>query len=190
MTMIFAKALRLFLVLTLLTGVVYPIGMTIMAKMLFPERAEGSIVKWKGVPAGSALLAQKFESPRYFHPRPSACDFNTIPSGASNQGPTSTALKKAVQERAVNLRAAHALHPDAPVPLDLLFASGSGLDPHISPAAMAFQMDRVARARGFTPPQRARLEKVSRELIEPPQFGFLGEARVNVLLLNLALDNL
>ena len=184
------KALRLFLLLTLVTGVVYPIGMTITARMLFPECAGGSIVKRKGVPAGSALLAQKFESPRYFHPRPSASDFSTIPSGAGNQGPTSTALKNAVRERAASLRAAHALHSDAPVPPDLLFASGSGLDPHISPAAIVFQMDRIAGARGFTPEQRLRLEKVSREFIEPPQFGFLGEARVNVLLLNLALDAL
>jgi len=188
--MIFAKALRLFLALTLVTGVIYPIGMTIIAKMLFPERAGGSIVKWKGVPAGSALLAQKFENTRYFHPRPSACDFSTTPSGASNQGPTSAALRKTVQERAASLRTAHALHPDAPVPPDLLLASGSGLDPHISPSAMAFQMERVARARGFTTPQRARLENVAKEFIQPPQFGFLGEFRVNVLLLNLALDDL
>jgi K+-transporting ATPase ATPase C chain len=188
--MIVAKGLRLFLVLTLLTGVAYPVGMTITAKMLSPDRAGGSIVKWKGVPAGSALLAQKFESPRYFHPRPSACDFGTIPSGAGNQGPTSAALQKAVRDRAASLRAAYAAHPDIPVPPDLLFASGSGLDPHISPAAMDFQMNRVAGARGFTPEQRARLEKAAREVIEPPQFGVLGEARVNVLLLNLALDSL
>lgn len=184
------RALRLFLLLTLLTGVVYPIGMTITAGMLLPECAGGSIVKRGGASAGSALLAQKFESPRYFHPRPSASDYSAIPSGASNQGPTSAALKNAVRERAAGLRAAHALHPDAPVPPELLFASGSGLDPHISPAAMAFQMDRVAGARGFAPEQRARVETVARELIEPPQFGILGEARVNVLLLNLALDAL
>ena len=188
--MIFAKSLRLFLVLALLTGLLYPAGMTVMAKMFFPERSGGSIVKWKGAPAGSALLAQKFESPRYFHPRPSACDFKTVPSGASNLGPTSAALKKLVQERAANLRAAHALRPGASVPLDLLFASGSGLDPHISPTAMEFQMERVARERGFTTEQRARLQELARGFIEPPQCGFMGEPRVNVLLLNMALDGL
>jgi len=188
--MIILRAFRLFLVLTLLTGIIYPIGVTIAAKILFPESAGGSIVVCNGIPAGSALLAQQFASPRYFHPRPSAADFRTLPSGASNQGVTSTMLRQAVQERARDLCIAHALPFDAPVPPDLLFASGSGLDPHISPAAMVFQMERVARERGFTTQQRARLEQLAHEFIEPPQFGFMGEPRVNVLLLNVALDAL
>jgi len=184
------KAFRLFLVLMLLTGVIYPMGITIAAKYFFTAHACGSMVTRNGMPVGSALLAQKFESERYFHPRPSACDFATIPSGAGNQGPTSKALKQAVQERARNLRIAHALQPDAPVPADLLFASGSGLDPHISPEALAFQMAGVAKARGFTPDKRAQMEKLARSFIELPQFGIFGEPRVNVFLLNLALDAL
>lgn len=188
--MIVLNSFRLFLILMFLTGVIYPNGMTVVAKILFPESAGGSIVECNGIPAGSALIAQQFTSLRYFHSRPSACDFATIPSGAGNQGPTSKALKQTVQGRVWNLRISHALPSDAPVPPDLLFASGSGLDPHISPAAMEFQMERVARERGFTTQQRARLEKLAHEFIEPPQFGFMGEPRVNVLLLNIALDAL
>jgi K+-transporting ATPase ATPase C chain len=188
--MIIRQAFRLFLALMLLTGVIYPLGITLAARIFFPERAGGSIITRRGAPAGSALLAQKFESPRYFHPRPSACDFSAIPSGAGNQGPTSRALKRAILERATRLRHDQALPPDAPVPPDLLLASASGLDPHVSPAAAAFQMERVARARDLAPEQRARLGKIIQEFIEPPQFGSLGEPRVNVLLLNLALDDL
>lgn len=185
-----AKALRLFLALTFVTGAIYPLGMTLTARLLFPDRAGGGIVSINGVPIGSALLAQRFESRRYFHPRPSTCDFETAPSGASNQGPTSAALRRVVLERAADLRAAHALPAGAPIPPDLLLASGSGLDPHISSEAMEFQMGRVAEARGLMGERRALMERACRSLVEPPQWGFLGEARVNVLLLNIALDTL
>jgi len=140
---------------------------------------------------GSALLAQQFTGPKYFWPRPSAATYGTGPSGlaagsGSNFGPTSAQLQTNVRANAKALREAHKLPADAPVPADLVFASASGLDPHISPEAARFQITRVAAARSLSEEQVKALVEKS---IEPPQWGFLGEARVNVLLLNLALDD-
>jgi potassium-transporting ATPase KdpC subunit len=173
------QSLRIYLVLTLLTGILYPLAITGMAQFLFSKRANGSAVKVGGRLVGSELLAQKFESPRYFWPRPSAADFATLPSGASNKGPTSADLKKSINERRAKFGS------DAPV--DLLTASGSGLDPDISPEGAHSQIRRIATARGIAPEW---LEKLVEDAIEPPQLGFLGEPRVNVLRLNLALDDL
>ena len=184
------QSLRLFLMFTLVTGVIYPVGITFLARLLFPHEATGSIIERGNQPVGSVLLAQKFDSPRYFQPRPSASAFGTMPSGPSNLGPTSRTLKEAVQERMTSLRTINAPASDTPIPPDLVFASGSGLDPHISPEAMLFQMDRVTKARGFTAGQRIRFETIATGMIEDPQFWFLGESRVNVLLLNLVLDAL
>lgn len=171
------QALRLLLALTLLTGLIYPLVVTALGTGLFPHAARGSLVRQSERVIGSELLAQKFESPRYFWPRPSAADFATVASGASNQAPTSEALKKAVAERRAKFGAA--------APADLLTASGSGLDPHITPEAARHQASRVARARQLS------LEKMSALIAattERPQLGVLGELRVNVLKLNLALD--
>lgn len=173
------QALRLLILLTLLTGVAYPVAVTIAARLVFPNQASGSIVSRDGKAVGSALLAQKFESDRYFWPRPSAGDYATVPSGASNLGPTSEALKKAIAERRAKFGA------DAPV--EMLTASGSGLDPHISPEAAVQQINRVAKARNLNPERVGALVKVA---IEPPQWGIFGEPRVNVLALNLRLDAL
>ena len=181
------QSLRLTLLFTVLTGALYPLLVTGVAQLLFPRRANGSLVHREGRAVGSELLAQKFESPRYFHPRPSACDFATVPSGASNLGPTSAVLQSNVAARAAAFRRDHGVPNDAPVPSDLLFASGSGLDPHISPEAARAQVGRVAAARGLDSRHVAAL--VDR-FVEPPQLGFLGEPRVNVLQLNLAVDNL
>ncbi len=180
----FLTAIRLFALLTLLTGVLYPLAVTAIARVAFPAQANGSVVtNATGVPVGSALLAQKTESPRYFWPRPSAADYATVASGASNAAPTSAKLQTAVAERAVALRTAHGLPADAPVPADLLMTSGSGLDPHISPAAATFQAARVAAARNLT------LSTVTAAIAAHTESGgLLGEDRVNVLLLNLALD--
>ncbi|OGV71561.1 MAG: potassium-transporting ATPase subunit C [Lentisphaerae bacterium RIFOXYB12_FULL_65_16] len=183
-------ALRLLAALTVLTGAVYPLLITAVARAVFPRQAAGSLVQNEGSSVGSELLAQKFGSPRYFQPRPSAADFATVPSGASNLGPTSAVLRTTAQDRAAAVRAACGLAGDTPVPGDLLCASGSGLDPHISPESARLQLDRVARTRGLTPEHRARLESLVTALTEPPQFGVLGEPRVNVLCLNLALDRL
>ncbi len=171
------QSLRVYIVLTVLTGVLYPVAMTGIAQLVFPRQASGSRIVENGKLVGSDLLAQKFESPRYFWPRPSATDYATVPSGASNKGPTSADLKKSIEERRTNL--------GSEAPIDLLTASGSGLDPHISPEAARAQIGRVAAARKMP------IEKVSEfvdRTIEPPQFGFLGESRVNVLHLNQALD--
>jgi K+-transporting ATPase ATPase C chain len=173
------QSLRIYIVLTLLTGILYPLAMTGIAQLLVPKQANGSRIVENGKLIGSDLLAQKFESPRYFWPRPSAADYATVASGAGNKGPTSADLKKSIDERRQKFG------NDAPV--DLLTASGSGLDPHISPEAARSQIQRVAGARKMSPQQiSALVDRVT----EPPQFGFLGEPRVNVLRLNQALDQL
>jgi K+-transporting ATPase ATPase C chain len=171
------KSLRAFIVFTLLVGVAYPLAITGIAQLLFHEKANGSLVVRDGNIVGSALLAQKNEDARLFWPRPSAADYATVPSGASNFGPTSAALKKQIAERAAKL--------GTNAPADLLFASGSGLDPHISPEAARFQVGRVAAARSL-PAERVR--QLVEKFTEPATLGFMGQARVNVLLLNLALD--
>lgn len=173
------QSIRMLIALTLLTGILYPVAMTGIAQTLFAWQANGSraVVNRKAI--GSDLLAQKFESPRYFWPRPSAADYATIPSGASNKGPTSVDLVKAIEGRRQKFGS------DAPG--DLLTASGSGLDPDISPQAARAQIARISAERNQPS------EKISALIIrtrERPQFGFLGEPRVNVLRLNLALDQL
>lgn len=165
--------------ITFLTGIIYPFAVTGLSYIASSREAEGSLILWRGKIIGSELLAQKFESARYFQPRPSAAGYATVPSGASNKGPTSADLLQAIKERRAKLG------PDAPV--DLLTASGSGLDPHISPAAAMFQVNRVAATRRIP---ADRLIHLVRDATEPPQFGFLGEPRVNVLLLNLKLDSI
>jgi K+-transporting ATPase ATPase C chain len=176
-------------------GVLYPLVMTVGLHALFPRQAEGSLVMRDGKVVGSALIAQQFSGPTYFWPRPSAGNsspvagapnaYATVPSGASNLGPTSATLQANVQAFAKALREAHKLPADAPVPADLVFTSASGVDPEISPEAARFQVARVAAARGVPVDQVAALVE---KFVQPRQWGFLGEPRVNVLLLNLALD--
>lgn len=171
------QSLRIYIVLTLLTGIIYPAVMTGIAQFVFPAQANGSRIIQDGKLIGSDLLAQKFESPRYFWPRPSASDFGTVPSGASNKGPTSADLKKSIDERRAKFGS------DAPV--DLLTSSASGLDPHISPEAARSQIPRIAAERKMS------IQKITAlvdQSIEPPQLEFLGEPKVNILRLNLALD--
>lgn len=181
------SALRIFLALTLLIGVLYPLAVTAIAHTLFPYRPGGSLVQIDGRVIGSELLAQKFSTARYFWPRPSAADYATVPSGASNLAWSSAQLKKVVAERRANLIGANGTQP---VPAELIFASGSGLDPHISPAAVFYQMDRVATARGFDGEQRRKLQNLIAQHTEQPLWGFLGQSRVNVLRLNIELDRL
>ena len=178
-------ALLLLFWLTILTGVVYPLSITGVAQALFPVQANGSLIDVGGVLVGSALVGQANDDPRYFWPRSSATGYNALPSGATNLGPTSGALAAAVAARAAALRRAHNLPPDAPIPADMLFASASGLDPHISPAAAQMQIERVAHARNLPAGQVTALVA---QFTEPLQLGLLGQPRVNVLLLNLALD--
>ncbi len=183
-------ALKLFVVLALLTGLIYPTILTVVAEVAFRSQAEGSQHVIDGKLVGSDLLAQKFESPKYFWPRPSADDFGTVASGASNLGPTTDSLKSAINDRVNKIRETYHLEPDGPIPDDLLTTSGSGLDPHISPEAARLQVSRIAAARNFTDAQKAQLTSLVNKSIEPPQLGLLGQARVNVLLLNLAVDQL
>lgn len=185
-----AIALRLLVWFTLLTGVAYPAIVTMIGHGLFHQRAGGSVISVGGKPVGSELLAQKFADPKYFQPRPSAGDtpFSTVPSAASNAGPTSEALRKSVDERAADLRQRFNPAPGAALPPDLLSTSGSGLDPHISPEAARLQTVSVAAARGFDAARRRELRDLVESAVEPPQLGFLGEPRVNVLKLNLAVD--
>ncbi|MBP9201920.1 MAG: potassium-transporting ATPase subunit KdpC [Gemmatimonadales bacterium] len=175
------------LLLTLLTGVLYPVAVTGIGAALFPRQAAGSQLRAGDRVVGSALLGQPFRGPQYFWPRPSATGpvpYNGALSSGSNLGPSNPALHQAVADRIAALRAAD---PDnlAPVPVDLVTASASGLDPHITPAAAEYQAARVARARGL-PVDRVRA--LVARYTEGRQFGILGEARVHVLRLNLALD--
>jgi len=180
-------ALVLLILMTALTGVVYPLLVTAFSQVGMPERANGSLIVREGKPVGSTLIGQPFGDPKHFWSRPSATSpypYNAASSSGSNQGPTNPALTDAVAGRIKALRDAD---PDnkAPVPADLVTASGSGLDPHISPAAAEYQVARVAKARSLDP---AKLKALVAEATEGRQLGFLGEPRVNVLKLNLALD--
>jgi K+-transporting ATPase ATPase C chain len=163
------QSILLTVIFTIITGILYSLAITGIAQVAFPRQANGD----------ATLLAQKFTGEKYFWPRPSACDYSTVPSGASNLGPTSAALRSNVAARVAML--------GTDSPADLLYTSGSGLDPHISPEAARFQVARVAKARGLTNEQVAGLVE---KFVEPPQFGFFGEPGVNVLKLNQALEAL
>ncbi|MEO8464054.1 MAG: potassium-transporting ATPase subunit KdpC [Gammaproteobacteria bacterium] len=180
-------ALVVFAALTVVTGAGYPALVTLIGRVAFSMQVEGSVIERDGKPAGSRLLGQPFSSPQYFWSRPSATapqPYSGAASSGSNLGPTNPALKTAVAARIAALRV---VDPDnnGPVPVDLVTASASGLDPHISVAAAQFQVNRVARVRNLMPGAVAALV---REHTEAPTFGAFGEARVNVLELNLALD--
>lgn len=180
-------ALVLFSALSLMVGVLYPLAVTGIGKLAFPEQAAGSLVARDGKPVGSALIGQSFSSPRYFWGRPSATGpvaNNASGSSGSNQGPLNPALTDAVKARIAALREADPGNT-APVPVDLVTASASGLDPDISVAAAAYQARRVAAARKLP---RERVDALISEHTVGKTLGFLGEARVNVLTLNLALD--
>ena len=181
------SSLILLVVLTAVTGVIYPLVITGIAQVTFPAQANGSLIFKGGQPVGSALIGQPFDDPKYFWSRPSATSpfpDNAAASSGSNPGPLNPALAQAVQGRVDALRAADPGNA-APVPVDLVTASGSGLDPHISPAAALYQVPRVARERKLdVETVRALVERH----IEGRTFGLLGEPRVNVLALNLALD--
>jgi K+-transporting ATPase ATPase C chain len=191
-------AIVVLVALTLVTGLVYPLAMTGIAQVLFPRQAQGSLIERNGTVVGSELIGQVFESDKYFHGRPSAttapdpndptktvpAPYNAANSGGSNLGPSNKALIDRVQGDIDKLKQEN---PSAPVPADLVTTSASGLDPHISPDAALFQVPRIAKARNLP---EDRLRQLVADHTEGRFFGLLGEPRVNVLLLNLALDQL
>ena len=178
-------ALLMTIVTTLLLGVIYPLAITAIAQIAFPHQANGQLIERHGRIVGSSLIGQGFSSPGYFHSRPSAAGtgYDTANSGGSQLGPTNKKLIEAVK---ANVETARQENPAAPVPIDLVTTSASGIDPHLSPAAAEFQVPRIARERGIT-------EAAVRSLVDAHtagrSLGFFGEARVNVLELNLALDS-
>jgi K+-transporting ATPase ATPase C chain len=183
------QSLRALIVLTVITGVAYPLVVTGIAQLVFPDQANGSLIRDGDKLRGSLLIGQPFTDAKYFWSRPSATGpvpYNGAVSSGSNQGPTNPALKEAVEGRVKALRDAGG-DPSKPVPVDLVTASGSGLDPHISPAAAEYQVERVAKARGMP---AATVRELVAKHTEGRQLGILGEPRVNVLTLNLALDAL
>jgi K+-transporting ATPase ATPase C chain len=186
MRKIFFIALRLFLLMTVITGLLYPLAVTGLARLLFPGASRGSLVSRQGVVSGSSLLAQGSTDPAYFWPRPSVCDHGTLPSGASNLGPTSKELRELMAERSIHWIAANG----SPVPPEMLTASGSGLDPHISLEAAIAQLQRIARVRRWKPGQIEAARMSLRKCTEQPMLGFIGQQRVNIFLLNLTLDDI
>jgi potassium-transporting ATPase KdpC subunit len=179
-----AVAVRMTLVTTVLLGVAYPLVVTALAQVVFPGQANGQLIVRDGRVVGSRLIAQQFSSPAYFHPRPSAAGngYDAANSAGSQLGPTNRKLIAAVK---AHVDAARRENPGRPVPIDLVTTSASGLDPHISPAVAEFQLPRIARARGMSEDS---LHRLVRDHTEGRQWGFLGEPRINVLELNLALD--
>jgi len=191
MTKLLTQCIRQTILWAVVTGIAYPLVITFIAQAAFKDGANGSLVTRNGKIIGSALLAQQFQGTNYFWPRPSACTYGTGPSGivassGSNLGPTSGQLQTNVMNN-IAAFSGNNLPTNTVVPPDMVFASASGLDPHISPEAARLQVARVAGSRGLG---EDKVKALVERFTEPPQWGFLGQARVNVLLLNVALDEM
>ena len=183
-------ALRMLGIMTILLGIIYPLFITGISQIVFPAKANGSLVDVDGTLRGSKLIGQKTDTAIYFNTRPSATDYNTLASGGSNLSLTSRKLYDLVKSRKAELIMKNKLSQEAIIPAEILFASASGLDPHISPEAAKVQINRISRIRGFSEEQRQELIVLVDKLTESPQFGIFGCNRVNVFMLNLELDKL
>ncbi len=183
-------SLRSFIFFTVLTGLIYPLMITLVSDIFFQKEAGGSLVKKDGKVIGSILIGQEFKDPRYFSTRPSNILYNPLPSGGSNLALTSVKLKSLVSERKKEFIRVNDLDSSTAVPSEMLFASASELDPDISPGAALLQVNRISKARHFDRRQEDNLKKLIRLRTENPQFHLLGEPRINVFLLNLSLDSI
>ncbi len=183
-------SIKIFLFFTVLTGIAYPLFITGIAQLVFPHKANGSLVVKNNIVIGSELIGQQFDSTIYFSSRPSAVSYSPLPSGGSNYGLTNEKLKNLVAERRHKFTTFNQLDSLSEIPSEMLFASGSGLDPHISPEAALLQVDRIAIARNFTTQQKKELVACVQNNTEKPQFLCFGQERINVLLLNLETDKI
>lgn len=183
-------ALRLLLIFTVITGIIYPILITGVSRIFFYDKAQGSLVLKDGKIVGSSLIGQANDSAAYFWPRPSAVNYQTLPSGASNYGWTDKRLKEQVNERKQSFIKGNMLSDTTEVPSEMLFASASGIDPDISPHAALLQVERVSKARNFNAAQKEELIRLIAKMTEKRQFSIFGEERINVFLLNLNLDKI
>lgn len=183
-------ALKIFLFFTILTGIVYPLLVSGIAQTAFPDKANGSIIHRDGKAIGSELIGQQFDSTNYFIGRPSAISYNPLPSGGSNYGLTNAKLKLQVDERRKQFITFNQLDSLTDIPSEMLFASASGLDPHISQKAALLQVDRIAKVRNLNLNQKEKLIRYIHSESDQPKFGLFGQSRINVLILNLELDQL
>jgi potassium-transporting ATPase KdpC subunit len=183
-------SIRLLFLLTLITGIVYPLLITGIAQVFFHNKAEGSLIKKDGVIIGSELIGQEFNSATYFRSRPSAVSYQTLPSGGSNLSWSDKRLNDLVTERKAAFLRENMLNDTTAIPVEMLFASASGLDPHISPRAAFLQVERISQARGFSEDQKQKLITLVTKKTEKPQYSLFGEVRINVFLLNLELDKI
>ena len=190
MKTLFVPALKVLVIMTVMTGLVYPLTLTGISQLIFPSRSNGSMVYRDGQIIGSELIGQKFDSSIYFWPRPSAIDYNAIPSSGSNLGPASNKLKAQVEQRRELILKAYHIDHQSKIPIEMIAASASGLDPHISPEAALMQANRVASARNLNENQKDELLQLISDLSEKPQILIFGQPRINVFKLNLALDNI
>lgn len=183
-------AVRVSLVFTIITGIIYPLGITLFSNIFFTQKAAGSLIEKEGHIIGSELISQKFTGDKYFWARPSAIDYNPLPSGASNLSLTSAALKKNYDERKKYFLDKNFLNSNHSIPEEMLFSSASGADPHISGEAAYLQVNRIAKARNFDEMKINKLKRIIESSIRNPQLGIFGKTVVNVLLLNLELDRI
>jgi len=183
-------SLKIFLFFTVVTGIIYPLLITGISQVAFPSQANGSLLLKNNVITGSKLIGQQFDSAKYFCSRPSAVSYNPLPSGGTNFGLTNAKLKHSVDSLRGSFIAFNLLDKNSKVPSEMVFSSASGLDPDISVEAALLQVERISKARHFDENQKQEVLKLIKEQTEKPQFLLFGEERINVLLLNLALDNI